>query len=421
MHFRTFFYLGFLWTFLTYPLSLYGQFTIKGEIRPRTEWRHGYRSPFAQEDASAIFTSQRSRLYFKFAGDGYQVFLSLQDVRVWGDEEHLKDVPSAAVHEAWAQISFTEWLAARMGRQELVYDDHRLLGNVNWTQQARSHDALVFKLSRKQWKGDIGIAWNANKEALRQDPYPLNNYQSLFYLWIQHTLLQKGTLSYLFINDNFKDAGRQNSGVKTRYTGGIQFSFPLSLIQFKGTAYYQWGKMADGRAIRAYFAGIALSSQFSHASLTLASDVLSGDSPDNQQNVYRAFHTLYATNHKFYGYMDYFLNIPKDTYGGGLMDTYIRIKWAPARTAVSLTAHYFRQMKTSLPVMPDPPASPNLGMEIDATFQYKLNDAVTISGGISRFFPTETLILFRGGSKEVAQYWNWLMVSVNTGWFTLGS
>ncbi len=394
------------------------QFSIKGELRPRTELRHGYRAPFGNGDASALFTSQRSRLSLQFRGESYQIFVSLQDVRTWGDEAHLQDVPSTAVHEAWAQVQFTDWLAARMGRQELVYDDHRLLGNVNWTQQARSHDALVFKIQQEHWKGDIGLAWNANKESLKDEPYSVNNYQSLFYFWLQHTIFQNGTLSYLIVNDNFKDAGRQATGVKSRYTGGAQLVLPISPLKIRATAYYQWGTMADGRAIQAYFVGLAATAQFSPLAVTLATDVLSGASPADQQDVYRAFHTLYATNHKFYGFMDYFLNIPRDTYGGGLIDAYATVQWSHARTSVAVTGHYFHQMAASAPAANA--SSPSLGIELDAVLKHQLNDAVTISGGISRFFPSTTLIQLKGGSDAVAQYWSWVMVSVNTGWFTTG-
>ncbi len=47
-------------------------------------------------------------------------------------------------------------------------------------------------------------------------------------------------------------------------------------------------------------------------------DYLSGD--DGTDDDYNVFNTLYATNHKYYGFMDYFINLPNDTYGKGLMD-----------------------------------------------------------------------------------------------------
>jgi len=53
--------------------------------------------------------------------------------------------------------------------------------------------------------------------------------------------------------------------------------------------------------------------------LSAGVDYLSGDDGEDETK-YKVFNTLYATNHKFYGFMDYFLNLPVHTYGKGLMD-----------------------------------------------------------------------------------------------------
>ena len=52
-------------------------------------------------------------------------------------------------------------------------------------------------------------------------------------------------------------------------------------------------------------------------------DYLSGDD-DPTDATTNAFNTLYATNHKFYGYMDYFLFIPQQLDQAGLVDGIIR-------------------------------------------------------------------------------------------------
>ena len=64
-------------------------------------------------------------------------------MRVWGDEEQLQNIASVSAHEAWWEIDFNQCLSLKFGRQELVYDDHRLLGNVGCVHQARSHDAVL--------------------------------------------------------------------------------------------------------------------------------------------------------------------------------------------------------------------------------------------------------------------------------------
>lgn len=67
-------------------------------------------------------------------------------------------------------------------------------------------------------------------------------------------------------------------------------------------------------------------------SLGLGGDYLSGNSDGtNIGSKSNNFNTLYATNHKFYGYMDYFLNIPTDSKQRGLIDLYTRIKYTATK------------------------------------------------------------------------------------------
>ena len=65
------------------------QLTISGEIRPRSEYRHGYSTLADIDQDAAFFTDQKTRLNVDFKSKDVQVFLSLQDIRVWGDQTQL--------------------------------------------------------------------------------------------------------------------------------------------------------------------------------------------------------------------------------------------------------------------------------------------------------------------------------------------
>ncbi|MFV0539613.1 MAG: hypothetical protein ACK5MZ_00040 [Aestuariibaculum sp.] len=77
----------------------FAQLTIDAELRPRFEYRHGYKSLFPDNAEPAAFVSQRTRLNTGFIKDKYSFYLSLQDVRVWGDAAQLSE-NSLAVHQA---------------------------------------------------------------------------------------------------------------------------------------------------------------------------------------------------------------------------------------------------------------------------------------------------------------------------------
>lgn len=56
--------------------------------------------------------------------------------------------------------------ALKMGRQELIYDDQRLLGNLDWGNLTISHDALLLKYENKdkhfQWHIGVPLINPAN-------------------------------------------------------------------------------------------------------------------------------------------------------------------------------------------------------------------------------------------------------------------
>ena len=122
----------------------YGQLTLSGEFRPRTEFRHGYKSVADSDQQHAIFTNQRSRLNLYYKTEGYQVKLIFQDVRIWGSQKQLVSNLSnsnqsgvlTGIHEAWGEAFLNKNWSLKFGRQEISYDDQRVFGANDWAQQA---------------------------------------------------------------------------------------------------------------------------------------------------------------------------------------------------------------------------------------------------------------------------------------------
>jgi len=179
-----------LWLFLfSFLIAAYsnGQLTLTGQVRTRTEYRNGLGTLKTKANDAAFFTSQRSRITFNFKSNRIVLQTSLQDVRVWGQDASTisnADGSKLGLHEAWAELvlsnkkdtsfkSAVDYFGIKIGRQELLYDDSRLLGNLDWLQQARRHDAIVFKLLNKGWRADLGLAFNQNTDGF--------NYNGTYY------------------------------------------------------------------------------------------------------------------------------------------------------------------------------------------------------------------------------------------------
>ncbi|MEA5405070.1 alginate export family protein [Arcicella sp. DC2W] len=156
------------------------QFTLQGQMRTRTEVRNGLGNLVANDAKSAAFTSQRTRLNFGYKWDRVTFGAAIQDVRVWGqDASSISNADGAKLmlHEGWAEVTLAnkadttikfklvDLLSIKIGRQELIYDDVRLIGNLDWLQQGRRHDMVLLKGVHHGWQFDVGLAFNQNADA----------------------------------------------------------------------------------------------------------------------------------------------------------------------------------------------------------------------------------------------------------------
>ncbi|HEX3080867.1 MAG TPA: alginate export family protein, partial [Puia sp.] len=209
------------------PFNANAQLSLAGQFRLRTEFRDGQGAPLPKGTNPAFFISQRTRLNI-----GYQMYrlkfgLSLQDVRVWGQDVSTinrtttQNNDGLMLYEAWAEIQLTDStlrnkaLSLKIGRQELVYDDQRLIGNLDWLQQGRRFDAAVLKYETAVWMIHLAAAYNQNQEnnsgtvynATPPGNYPASTngasmYKSLEFLYIGKKL-NAGNISFLFFTDQF--------------------------------------------------------------------------------------------------------------------------------------------------------------------------------------------------------------------------
>jgi len=154
------------------------QFSLNGQLRTRTELRNGY-GTLNKDTSAAFFTSQRTRLTFGYKWDRLNFNVSVQDVRVWGQDAssiNNADGNRLMIHEAWAEVTLLnindttiktkgiDNLSLKIGRQALIYDDVRLLGDLDWLQQARRHDAILLKAMHHGWQFDLGAGFNQNND-----------------------------------------------------------------------------------------------------------------------------------------------------------------------------------------------------------------------------------------------------------------
>ncbi|KAA5543342.1 alginate export family protein [Adhaeribacter rhizoryzae] len=422
------------------------QFTVSGQVRTRSELRNGQGTLTTKEAAPAFFTSQRTRLNVGYTGYRFKLFTAIQDVRIWGQDASTinRITPDAndglLVHEAWGEIMLLDTTAAienlslKIGRQELVYDDSRLLGNLDWLQQGRRHDLALLKLEHKGWMGHLGVAYNQNQERKASTIYngiPTGYtagtngigtlYKSLQFLYLGRKF-GKGNASFLILKDDFNKYHMDSTvrvldkGTWSRVTSGFYVATNLSpKISFTGSAYLQGGKDKNGGKLRSHLVSAAAMYAVSpQLSVGPGIDYTSGNNRVTPNATNRQFDPLYGTPHKFWGNMDYFY--VADGFGkNGLINYYLKSRYKLKDNLVmNLDAHQF---VASNNVVNNDRVSldRNFGTELDLVVNYGLTKMINLEAGYSHFFATSTLAssaVKNVSNPDLQADWAYLMINI---------
>ena len=454
----TLFFIGFASVF--FMADAYAQTVkIEGDFRSRFENRHGYKTIFPKDAQAANFISQRSRLKLSYAAEKYRFGFSIQNVGVWGENGQLtkSNFNGTMVHEAWGEILFSEKFSLKAGRQEIIYDDHRIFGSVDWTMQGRSHDAAIFKLKpNDKHKIDIGLAYNAMGESLYKQDYT-KNYKAFQYVhW--HGDFDALGVSFLFLNNgttymnphdtiSSPDGPIAKENIAYSQTFGPRVTYKKDKLKANAALYLQMGKRTSSLPtypakstntqpdtvmnISALYFEIDVSFAVTdNISVGAGVEYLSGNDEkaiydsEKGQETEKAFAPLYGTNHKFNGWMDYFY-VGKHFGSVGLMDIFIPIKYKKDKFSAALIPRIFSTAGTLYDVDRDSDWNPiinddgsskmkeygkGLGTEIDIVLGYSVTKGMAIKAGYSMMFASETMEVLKNTQVDAGNTWAWVML-----------
>lgn len=405
------------------------QLEIGAQVRPRAEYRHGFKKPLADGLDPAFFTEQRTRLIFGYKAENLKLGISFQDVRVWGDVSQInKSDALNSFHEAYAEYNFTPEFSVKAGRQELKYDDARILGNLDWAAQGRSHDALVFKYADSAWALHVGMAYNqkatpAEPAKLADNFYSqsgptfaalgggLPNPKQLYYAWFDHSV---GAFSYsaLALGTGWQLAS--DSSTNFMWTIGVNPAYKISgKLKAFGSFYYQTGKNGADKDVSAMLASLNLGyTASSKVSFTLGGDYVSGQDPDADADEWGAFDPLFGTHHKFYGFMDYFY--VGNAHGNkGLINPYLKTSVKTSgKTSLNIHLHQFLAA-TEIVGTDGEAMSSSLGTEIDLGFVVKCTGGMVTKIGYSQMIYTDSMQEIKGTDTDRTANWAYLMLVFN--------
>lgn len=408
---------GLLVILIVFIPSLMAQFSISADISPRAELRHGYRFLPQENEKPAGHVSQRTRLNLAFEKDNIRTHIAFQDVRIWGQEPQKQNHPSMAIHQAWAELLFTDSLSLKIGRQEIRYDNQRFFAINDWNHNGQKHDMALIKYNSPAGEFHFGTAFNQPPGAFQQfyfTDYDINNYKYMNFIWFNTALNSDANLSLLGIADGYENEDNQQL-LYVRGTWSAYLTWQLNEFDLMVNPGFQHGKTAGGQDISAlYFRAEAATTLLDNVNSTLGLEILSGNDPEDN-STYRAFDPTHGAGHSESGLMDYFLNYPAHTRGAGLVNPFLKNKIKLSdNTTLGADLHLFFIQNDF--VYQGEEINKYLGTEIDLTLNYRFNDFTRIISGFSTMFGSESMeIINRGGtlgSNDEPAYFAYIMLRI---------
>ncbi|MBK3517823.1 alginate export family protein [Carboxylicivirga marina] len=399
--------------------TLDAQVKFSAEVRPRTEYNHGVKTPAFENQDASIITSQRTRLNLDFKNESFAVGVVLQDVRKWGEEKQLTTNGNNVVylHQAWAEWFMNDKLSLKAGRQQLVYDDHRILGSVGWAQQARSHDVALLKYTSKI---NVHFGFAYHNQNLNNNIYTgPDAYKRMQFIWLNH----KGksySASVLLLNNGkpqnleFANGSITKQDIICSRTLGTHIKTTLGGVKLAGNFYYQFGEEVlknnfgtpdDKVDLSAYnFSVDATMPLGDKVNIGAGYELLSGTDQTGADKL-NSFTPLYGTNHKFNGFMDYFY-VGNHGNNVGLNDLYVNGNFKPGKVKFNGAIHFF-----SADGKIDN-FDQGLGTEIDLWCGYSHNGQVQLDFGYSHMFATDALYAIKGVvENNTGNNWAWVQLT----------
>jgi len=189
--------------------------------------------------------------------------------------------------------------------------------------------------------------------------------------------------------------------------GGKKFGSILAGLEL----YYQGGKNGSSTKVNAVLASLYATFKTRITPVTIGGDFLSGTG--SSATIDKSFAPLYGTNHKFYGFMDYFY-VGNDHSNSGLLDLYVKTNFKLGEKSSLLGhLHYFSSgVNITDPNNPAENLSSYLGTEIDLVYTLSLAKSVKINIGYSQMFATSSMVEIKGGNGDntAVNNWVWAMI-----------
>lgn len=409
-----------LFTTLIFCLAMnyaFAQISINAEIRARSEYRDGSRILLDDTMNPAFVSSQRSRLITGFIDDKFELKFTIQNARIWGQDDERSNVSNTNLSEGWLKYNFNDAFSIKVGRQHLVLDDGRIFGMRNWNDIAVSHDLAQVMYKKNDLTLQLGGAYNNQSNIYSEADYTLSYYKYLVFFHANKKYENGLEFSLLHSTDANQDPADFIKVYKRNTTGlyvKLANDGPFGL---QASAYYQYGKHTSGLDQRAFLISIIPTYKINDKLRTAVGvNQFSGnDQLDAGSTTNRSFNKLFGDGHRYYGYLDYFLNVESNTKGVGVNEIFASVFYKTSdKGELELSFHNFAvagKLLDPTAIIPSS-ADATLGNEIDVQYKHKINKYFNAAFSYSTMFATSSMEILKGGDSRRYQQWAMVMLTV---------
>jgi len=427
-----------------------------GQVRPRLN----FDSDATDSTSNTKVFDTRVRLNAKAnVNANTEVFLQFQSVGSWGRDHPVGDtsgtrtslgggtgggansmqasdtLDDVGFHQAYLTLKNFAGQAVnlKIGRQEVVIGGHRLFGHTGWTQGAETKDAI--RLSHAAGNHTLGYTYIEGQNGDAIGNSNVNN-ETVHVITASTQGVMGGNLEGILTYTNDDNTGTGKEDEMDWFTIGARQKGKMGGLDYRVEFYHQFGDAGalanaanmgvtganaagDSADRDAQMFGIRLGKTFKSAkgspTITLWYDSLTGQDDDNNSSGdWGAFDVMYDTGHKFYGFMDVFLNRAGANTGYyGLQDYALKTKMSPSPGwTLKADYHHFRTQTDLSGSDADTVIAADgriggamdqdLGSELDVTLVHKYDANTKIALGISHYWTSTTFSQLNNGGGSLA-------------------
>ncbi|MET0262376.1 MAG: alginate export family protein [Rariglobus sp.] len=300
----------------------------------------------------------------------------------------IADPEDTNLNQAWLSYTY-EKTKGTLGRQKLVLDNARFIGDVGWRQNDQTFDAVVLQ-DKTFAKTTLTYAYLDRVNRIFDDSGAQPDWESESHvLNASYADLPFGTLTaYAYLLDfDANSAPAVQTAVRNNSTAtyGLSLTGSRPLTKdLKASYRFEYATQTDygdsALDYRADYYVAELSAAYKIYSLTGGYEVLGSD------DGLVGFKTPLATMHAFNGWADVFLATP----AGGLTDTYVKAGAKASNSLNLLAAYHFFGTE-------DGPSQ--IGQEFNALAVYKLNKQLSFTAKFAKFWSDQAGAAFNDRTK----------------------